>query len=358
MNRKQDFLIRYIILSLFSYALVLTLVEKINHFIQIRELAISFSFLLVYGLDFIATSLFVFRTKLNTSSLIRFLSVTIFFFGATFSLSKFYLIYIENVFIVTILTGLTLAPVRYLASKKFVYDLKNSLLSAFKDSIGEVSRNLYTLILFFDTRKVFCKKSKYPLINYLKSLLGFQNATLLMNLDLPWWPFAATHYVEKKIGNRQISVFEWGSGASTVWLSRRAQHVVSVEHDNDWAIAMAAELEIRDIKNVSLRQHPALATDSPKVMSGKKGFSNLDFFQYTKTINAFQGFDLIVIDGRARVDCWEEARHHLNEGGFVVFDNWNRNRYKFELDGFRTHYFSGLTPASIWPTHTLIAEKL
>jgi hypothetical protein len=336
----------------------LALVEEFSQFIQVPELAISFSFLLVYGFDFILTSLFVFRTKLKISSLIRFLFVTIFFFGATFILSKFYLVSIESVSIGTVLTGVTLAPVRYLTSKTFVYNTKNSLLSAFKDSIGEVSRSLFTFIITFDTRDVFCKKSKYRLINYFKSLLGFQNATLLMDLDLPWWPFVATNFIEKKICNRQISVFEWGSGASTVWLSRRAQHVVSVEHDEDWTIAMTAELETRDIKNVSLQLQSALATESPQVVSGKNGFSNLDFSRYTQAINDFQGFDLIVIDGRARVDCWEEARHHLNKGGLVVFDNYNRNRYNFELDGFRAHYFSGLTPASVWPTHTLVAEKL
>ena len=358
MNKKQNFLFRYIILSIFSYVLVLTLVAKLSQTISIPELAISCSFLMIYGFDFILTSLFVFRTKIKLASLIRFLCVTLFFFGATYYLSTVYLSSFENVSISTVLTGFTLAPIRYLVSKMFIYNTKNSLFSAFKDSIGEVSRQLYSLIAFLDTRNRFCKKSKYRSINYLKSLLGFQNATLLMNLDFPWWPFVATQYIDKKISNRQINVFEWGSGASTVWLSRRVKHVISVEHDEYWAVTMTKELETRDINNVSLHLYPALDIKSPKVRSGKKGFSNLDFSQYTQAINEFQGFDLIVIDGRARIDCWEEARKHINKGGLIVLDNCNRKRYKFELDGFRAHYFSGLTPASVWPTHTLVAEKL
>ena len=358
MNTKQGFFIRYITLSVFSYAVVLTLVESLSQFILIPELVISCSFLLVYGLDFILTSLFVFRIKLEILPLFRFLFATIFFFGATFTLSKFYLSFVENVSITAVLTGFTLAPLRYMVSKNYVYNALNSLLSAFKDSIGEISRSVYILIIFFDKRNRFYQKSKYRVINYLKSLLGFQNATLLMNLDLPWWPFSAIEYIEQKMSNRDVSVFEWGSGASTVWLSRRSHQVISVEHDENWAIAMAMELESREIGNVLLQVYSARAHDAPEIVSGKAGFSNLDFSRYVRSINNFESFDLIVIDGRARVDCWIEARHHLNEGGLIVFDNCNRSRYNLELDGFKAHYFSGLTPASVWPTYTLVAEKL
>ena len=358
MNTKKGFLIRYFILSIFSYAVVITLVENLSNFILIPELAISCSFLLVYGFDFILTSMFVFRVKLKIQLLSRFLFATLFFFGATFTLSKLYLTFLESVSITAVFTGFTLAPLRYIVSKNYVYNPLNSLVSAFKDSIGEISRNVYTLIVFFDKRNRLCKKSKYRVINYLKSLLGFQNATLLMNLDLPWWPFSATQYIEKKMYSRDISVFEWGSGASTMWLSRRSQQVVSVEHDENWATAMTMELESREIRNVLLQVYPAQPQVAPEIASGKAGFSNLDFSRYVRAINQFESFDLIVIDGRARVDCWMEARQHLNKGGLIVFDNCNRSRYNLELDGFKVHYFSGLTPASVWPTYTLVAEKL
>jgi hypothetical protein len=358
MITKQGFFSRYLTLSIFSYVVVLTLVERFSQFILIPELAISCSFLLVYGFDFILTSIFVFRVKIKILPLIRFLSVTIFFFGATFTLSKTYLFFVDNVSIVAVLTGFTLAPLRYMVSKNYVYNAPNSFLPALKDSIGEISRSVYTLIIILDKKKRFSKKSKYHLVNYFKSLLGFHNATLLMNLDLPWWPFSATNYIEKKVFGRDVNVFEWGSGASTVWLSRRSQHVISIEHDENWARVMALELEIRAIKNVSLQVYPAQTIDAPEVLSGKSGFSNLDFSRYARAINQFERFDLIVIDGRARVDCWVQARQHLSKGGLIVFDNYNRSRYNFELDGFKAHYFAGLTPASVWPTYTLVAEKL
>jgi len=151
-NTKYLFFVRYVILSVISYAILLTLVESFSQIIRIPELAISCSFLLVYGYDFVLTSLYVFRVKLKILSLIRFLFVAILSFGAAFNLSKFYLIFIGDVSIVALLTGFTLAPIRYMVSKNYVYNHSHSLGSASKDSIRELSCGARTLARIFYRR--------------------------------------------------------------------------------------------------------------------------------------------------------------------------------------------------------------
>lgn len=358
MNLRKSIVSRYIIVSIFFYGLVIHAVRLVSEYISYAPLAIGLSFLVVYGLDFFLTSLLVFQTKMRAISLARFLVVTAFFFGVVLILSKTYLLFISSLAIAAVLTGLTLSPLRFLVAKNYVFNPTQSLSNSIKDSIGQVSRGITSAVRFIDRKNKYQKASNYQILNYLKSLLGFQNSTLLMNLDLPWWPFSAIKYIEEKIQFQQFKVFEWGSGASTVWLSRRVLSVVSVEHDKVWSETVNAELFSRGLVNVTVNTITPKDSVSPRVSSGKKGFVNLDFFDYVDSINNFGKFDMIVIDGRARVDCWKQASKHLEKGGLIVFDNYNRNRYQIDMTGFKVVYFSGLTPASVWSTHTLVAEKV
>src|SRR5688572_30062529 len=69
-----------------------------------------------------------------------------------------------------------------------------------------------------------------------RSLLAIYDVDDLMALDVPWWTFHSAEVVEAHLASRPHAwVFEWGSGASTRWLSARAAQVVAVEHDASWA---------------------------------------------------------------------------------------------------------------------------
>lgn len=69
-----------------------------------------------------------------------------------------------------------------------------------------------------------------------RSLLSIHDLPDLVSLDVPWWTFDAADAVEGFLASRPAArVFEWGSGASTVWLAKRSGCVVSIEHDAAWA---------------------------------------------------------------------------------------------------------------------------
>ena len=47
---------------------------------------------------------------------------------------------------------------------------------------------------------------------------------------IPWMPFGATEWL-KHFLKKDMKVFEWGSGGSTLFIAKRVKQIVSVEHD-------------------------------------------------------------------------------------------------------------------------------
>src|SRR2546430_9982143 len=51
--------------------------------------------------------------------------------------------------------------------------------------------------------------------------------------DSPWMTFAAIRFLDRLL-TKEMRVFEYGSGGSSLFFSRRVREVVSVEHDGAW----------------------------------------------------------------------------------------------------------------------------
>lgn len=193
-----------------------------------------------------------------------------------------------------------------------------------------------------------------------RSLLAIYDVRELVALDTPWWTFEAAELVAAHLAERPgARVFEWGSGASTAWLSRRAGDVVAVEHDSAWAAAVRPLVGARaEVLTVP----PALAAPGAGVRSAKSGFEGLDFTDYVAAIDRQPGvFDLIVIDGRAREECLRRAMPHLADDGIIVFDNVDRRRYRAAMcavPGIEVRWTRGLTPSLPYPTRTALIRRV
>ena len=192
-----------------------------------------------------------------------------------------------------------------------------------------------------------------------KSLVAIYDAPSLVALDVPWWTLDSADRVERFLaGRHQPRVFEWGSGASTVWLARRAAEVVSVEHDEAWAARISPHLPA----GVRLRVVPTRpAAGSDAVRSARRGEEGRDFRSYVAAIDDEEGqFDLVVVDGRAREACLLRAVDRLADGGIVLLDNVDRERYRRALDGLgdrvEVEWTRGLTPALPYPTRTALVR--
>lgn len=192
------------------------------------------------------------------------------------------------------------------------------------------------------------------------SLTKVYDSLAMARLDVPWWSYGAISEVGGWLADRErpIRVFEYGSGASTIWLAKRADEIHSVEHHRGFGEMMAAE--VGKLDNVSLRIIEPVASERPVVGSSKEGHQGLDFAAYVDAIDAVPGeFDLVVIDGRAREACLTKAAARLAPGGIIVFDNSRRQRYRvaIEASGLRERIFRGLTPTLPYPEQTSVLTK-
>lgn len=189
------------------------------------------------------------------------------------------------------------------------------------------------------------------------SLTKVHDSLEIARLDVPWWTYRAIDAVSLWLEVRAspVRVFEYGSGASTFWLSRRAAEVHSVEHHRGFGEMMDEALAAQD--NVTLQIVEPTPSSSPLVGSAKEGHAGLDFSAYVAAIEQVPGsFDLVVVDGRAREACLEAAIPRLAPGGIVVFDNTRRKRYRraIEASGLQERRFRGLTPTLPYPDQTSI----
>ena len=107
-----------------------------------------------------------------------------------------------------------------------------------------------------------------------------------LELGLPWLPFALIDHLAEVLADRSAVVFEYGGGGSTLWFSERARSVITVEHDEQWVRVLTERLG--ETGNVQLAAIP-----------GDDGFDS-----YIRAIGGYPDdhFDVVVVDGRRRVD--------------------------------------------------------
>lgn len=147
----------------------------------------------------------------------------------------------------------------------------------------------------------------------------------------PWLPYIVTDYIKQF---NPKSVFEWGSGASTLFFAEMGiRKLVSIEHDREWCRNIASQLtHIIDYRFVGYDEGE-IGPDKANPRHYKSGSTELgavNFKRYASAIDDYGKFDLILIDGMARASCLYHALNHVNPGGCIVLDNTNDRPYYLE----------------------------
>ena len=204
-------------------------------------------------------------------------------------------------------------------------------------------------------------------LRHARTLLALHRPEDLVLLDLPWWTYDAVERVDEFLRSRggDARVLEFGSGASTVWLSRRASAVHSVEHDRAWAARVDALLD--DAPDLLCRPHlhvpEVTRSDRPVVPSGAPSGRRLDFQTYVDLpATLATAFDLVLVDGRARGEALVRSLPLVAPGGMVLLDDSQRPRYQHALDeaascGWRVERLRGATPCQPFPRETAILTR-
>lgn len=155
---------------------------------------------------------------------------------------------------------------------------------------------------------------------------------------IPWFTYPAFDFIRKRL-SANMSVFEYGCGAGTLWWSTRVKDVVACEHDLEWYKKIAAESPV----NVTIHRVDL-------VYGG----------EYSKVVTRYKSrFDIIVIDGRDRVNCAINCLSSLTAMGVIIFDDSDRKQYQDAYNflvarGFKRIEFIGMGPGLIMKFETSI----
>lgn len=164
----------------------------------------------------------------------------------------------------------------------------------------------------------------------------------------PWIAPAATAYLDKNI-TRDWKVFEFGCGASTIWLSARAGKVFSLEHDAEWHDATAARL--------------ATLPDGAAC-----NLSRVSLNDFAGTISQFPdaSFDLVLVDSAEewdgqRLECLKAAASKVKLNGLLVLDDSDRPFYRslpLPASDWATNRFIGVKPLPLMAMETTVFRRI
>ena len=145
---------------------------------------------------------------------------------------------------------------------------------------------------------------------------------------IPWVTYSFIDFIKPRINNAHV-IFEFGSGNSTFFYARHAQKVVSVEHDQEWFGKI-------------VKQKPE---------NSEMIFCELeDNGEYCRVPRSrSEKFNIIIVDGRDRVNCCKQCLTALTDDGVVVLDDSERPQYQdairyLEANGFRELRLTGISP--------------
>lgn len=119
--------------------------------------------------------------------------------------------------------------------------------------------------------------------------------------------------------NHNHKVLEYGSGESTVQLSKLSKYVVSVEHQPQWFDKI--KNKINNNCNIILKE------PNQEYKEGGDCGSYDQFYSYINAPLEFAPYDIILIDGRARIHC-AKICHKLGHKDTLIFvHDWHRQEY-------------------------------
>lgn len=182
---------------------------------------------------------------------------------------------------------------------------------------------------------------------YFKDEGWFKSLDMKQPLDkngrpIPWFTYPAIDFLKERL-NKELSVFEYGCGNSTLFFSERIKEIISVETDFEW---------YNKIK-------PKLKSNSNLILYDNK----LVDYAYEETIKQFdKKFDIIVVDAIKRNEVMIVAVDYLNPSGVIILDNSNIEDYKSGIEyllskGFNKLDFWGIQAGYLNKTCTTIFYK-
>lgn len=186
----------------------------------------------------------------------------------------------------------------------------------------------------------------HHLAHWVRSWIGRRNP---FREGMPWLSWPCIDYLETVV-KRDLRVFEYGGGGSTIFFLSRECHVTTVEGDPKWgeaiqqrAYRICAESGRFELRLVDITGGNPAAREA-----------------YVTAVISGSPWDLILIDGAARLECLAIAKDHLQPDGIIVFDNTDLPEYSAaysHVPDFERIIFHGLGYGRRVPTTTEVFRR-
>ncbi|MCL6493525.1 MAG: class I SAM-dependent methyltransferase [Ignavibacterium sp.] len=159
---------------------------------------------------------------------------------------------------------------------------------------------------------------------------------------IPWFTYPAIDFLKERL-NKNMTVFEYGSGSSTLFFAKRVKEIISVETDKEWY----EKIKLKMPANV-------------KIILYEKDKSDINYSKVIDSLN--KKYDIILIDAIERNEVLMNAANYLNEGGVIILDNSDRIEYKNSINELIDFHFYkidfwGIQAAYLNKTCTTIIYK-
>lgn len=185
---------------------------------------------------------------------------------------------------------------------------------------------------------------------------------MAIEAQLPWITHRALHRL-KEIIRPEMSVLEYGSGGSTLFLADRVKKLVSIEHDQSWAEYVS--INIQNDSNKKLYYIPPDENSSEEEFRSNYGMSYAGNYFKTYTLKVLElsdeSLDLLILDGMARPACLKYAHSKVKHGGYILFDNSDRLEYQDSISSYlgdwKREDYKGVTVYDAFFNSTSIFQK-
>ncbi len=145
---------------------------------------------------------------------------------------------------------------------------------------------------------------------------------------IPWLTYSFIEFLNGRLKSDQV-IFEYGCGNSTLFYSQKVGNVTAAEHNREWYKKISKLIP----SNVTLLYNELIYDG--------------DYCRIVKRLK--KKYDIIIIDGRDRVNCIKNAVPALKADGVIVLDDSEREEYREGIElllkkGFKKIDFWGFSP--------------
>ncbi len=159
---------------------------------------------------------------------------------------------------------------------------------------------------------------------------------------IPWFTYPSIDFIKERL-NKEMTVFEYGCGNSTLFFAMRVKEITSVEKDRTWYGKIKQKL-------------PSNAS----IILFKEAITEVSYTQIIERSN--KKFDLIIVDAIKRNEVIYKAVDYIKPDGVIILDNSDVSDYKAGIEflikkGFKRLDFWGIQAGYFNKTCTTIFYK-